>query len=139
MEGLREQPDKVRLEDSGLFLEPADVFHDLLNVIRLHGVDLRHVAELPMVRFDAVGGGAQEGRIAMVIGLIDFMHERRTLLGSDASRAVTGRAIGGELLFSVAQLYRSRTGRSLRRGRLGLAACRRGTEQERDETNSKHL
>lgn len=90
MEGLRELPDQVRLEDSGLFLEPADVFHDLLDVIRLHGIDLRHVAELPMVRFDAVGRRAQEGRIAMVIGLIDFVYERRTLLGSDASSSVTG-------------------------------------------------
>lgn len=90
MEGLREQPDKVRLENSSLFLEPADVFYDLLDVIRFHGIDLRHVAELPMVRLDAVGGGALEGGIAMVIGLIDFVHERRTLLGSGASRAVTG-------------------------------------------------
>ena len=90
MERLREQPDKVGLEYSSLFLEPADVFHDLLDVIRFHGVDLRHVAELPMVRFDAVGRRAQEGGIAMVIGLVDFVHERRTLLGSDASCAVTG-------------------------------------------------
>lgn len=78
------------LKDAGLFLEPADVFHDLFDVIRFHGVDLRHVAELPMVRLDAVGGGPLEGDIAMVIRLIDFVHERRTLLGSDASGAVTG-------------------------------------------------
>ena len=90
MERLREQPDKVGLENSGLLLEPADVFHDLLDVIRFHGVDLRHIAELPMVRFDAVGGGAQESDIAVVIRLIDFVHERRTLLSSDASCAVTG-------------------------------------------------
>ena len=56
------------LKDAGLLLEPEDVFHDLLDVLRFHGVDLRHVAELPMVRLDAVGGGAQEGHIAMVIG-----------------------------------------------------------------------
>lgn len=84
------QSEKIRLENSGLFLEPANVLHDLLDVIRFHGVDLRHVPELPVVRFDAVGGGAQKGGIAMVIGLIDFVHERRTLLGSDASGAVTG-------------------------------------------------
>lgn len=90
MERMQRQPEKIQLKDSGLLLEPADVLHDLIDVIRFHGVDLRHVAELPMVRFDAVGGGPLEGGIAMVIGLIDFVYERRTLLGSDASRAMTG-------------------------------------------------
>jgi len=90
MEGSRELPGQVQLENSGLFLEPADVPDDLLDVGRFHGIDLRHVAELPMVRLDAVGGGAQESGIAMVIGLIDFVHERRTLFGSNPSGAVTG-------------------------------------------------
>ena len=76
------------LKDSGLLLEPADVFYDLLDVIRFHGVDLRHVAELPMVRLDAVGRSSLEGRVAMVIGLIDFVHKRRTLLGADAPGSV---------------------------------------------------
>jgi hypothetical protein len=87
---MREQAEKIRLEDPGLFLEPADILHDLLDVLRFHGIDLRHVPELPMVRLDAVGGGAQEGNIAMVIGLINFVHERRTLFGSNPSGAVTG-------------------------------------------------
>ena len=85
-----ERPCYCGLKNPGLFLEPADVLDDVLDVIRLDGVDLRHVAELPMVRLDAVGGSAQESGIAMVIGLIDFVHERRTLFGSNPSGAVTG-------------------------------------------------
>ncbi|OQW37757.1 MAG: hypothetical protein A4E20_17620 [Nitrospira sp. SG-bin2] len=69
MRSRDKRPYYCGLKNAGLFLEPADILHDLLDVIRLHGVDLRHVAELPMVRFDAVGRRAQEGGIAMVIGL----------------------------------------------------------------------
>jgi len=76
------------LKNPGLLLEPADVFYDLFDVIRFHGVNLRHVAELPMVRLDAVGRSSLEGRVAMVIGLIDFVHKRRTLLGADAPGSV---------------------------------------------------
>ena len=45
--------DVSNLEDAGLTLQPADIAGDLLDVGRSDSVDLRHIAELPMVGFDA--------------------------------------------------------------------------------------
>lgn len=73
------------LENPGLLLEPADVLHDLLDVIGLHGIDPWHVSELPVMRLDTIGRGPLEGGVAVMIRLIDLVHERRPLCGSDAS------------------------------------------------------
>ena len=78
------------LENTGLFLQPAHVLYDLIDVVRLDGVDLRHVAELPMMRLDPIGRSPLKGRIAMMIGFIDFVHKRRALSGSNTSGPMTG-------------------------------------------------
>jgi hypothetical protein len=62
------------LLDACLALQPPDILHDLVDVVRFHGVDLRHVAEFPMVRPDAVGRSILEGLIPMMVRLVDFMY-----------------------------------------------------------------
>ena len=57
-----------------LALQPPDILHNLVDVVRFHGIDLRHVAELPVVRLDAVGRSPFEGLIPVVVRLIDFMY-----------------------------------------------------------------
>jgi len=62
------------LLDACLALQPPHILHDLIDVVRFYGVDLRHVAELPVVGIDAVGGGPLEGLVPMMIRFVDLMH-----------------------------------------------------------------
>lgn len=78
------------LEDAGLLLQPAHILDDLIDIIRCGRVDFRHVAEFPMVRLHSVGGRSLKGGIAMMIGFVNFMHERGPLAGADTTRAMTG-------------------------------------------------
>ena len=56
-----------------LALKPAHILHDLIDIPGSHVFDLRHIAELPMVRLDAVGRSPLEGRIPVMIRLIYFV------------------------------------------------------------------
>ena len=64
----------LQLLDAGLALLPPDILHDLINIRRSDGVDLRHVAEFPVVRLDAVGGRPFEGFIPVMVRFVDLMH-----------------------------------------------------------------
>ena len=64
----------ILLENAGLFLEPAHILHDLIDILRRNAFDLRHVAELPMVGPDAVGRRQLEGLIPVMVWLVDLMH-----------------------------------------------------------------
>ena len=61
------------LLNARLALEPAHIFHDLIDICRSDGVDLRHIAELPMVRLDAVGRSPLEGWISVMVRFVDLM------------------------------------------------------------------
>ena len=62
------------LLNARLALEPTDILHDLIDILRSDGIDLRHVAKFPMVRLDAVGRSQLEGRIPVMVRLVDLMH-----------------------------------------------------------------
>jgi hypothetical protein len=62
------------LLDAGLALLPPHILHDLIDICGSDGVDLRHVAEFPVVRLDAVGGRPFEGFIPVMVRLIDLMY-----------------------------------------------------------------
>ena len=96
------------LEDAGLMLQPADIAGDLLDVGRSDSVDLRHIAELPMVGFDAGGGGTLKRRVPVMVGLINFMNERRTLLCPSALWTMAGRTMSLKSGFSRLQFHRNR-------------------------------
>jgi hypothetical protein len=64
----------LMLLNACLALQPPHILHDLINICRSDGVDLRHVAEFPMVCFNAVGRSPLEGLIPVVVRFIDFMH-----------------------------------------------------------------
>ena len=61
------------LKNTGLPLLPADISNNLVDVGCSHRVNLRHIAELPVMGFDADGRRTLERRITVVIGLIDLM------------------------------------------------------------------
>ena len=63
----------LMLLNAGLALLPPHILHDLINICRSDGVNLRHVAEFPVVRLDAVGGRPFEGLIPVMVWLIDLM------------------------------------------------------------------
>ncbi len=71
------QEDREELNDllnARLALKPSDILHDLIDIFWGDPFDLRHVAEFPMVRLDAVGRRPFEGLISVVIRLIDLMY-----------------------------------------------------------------
>ena len=70
--GKREE--KEDLLNARLALEPAHILHDLINIPGGHAFDLRHIAKFPMVRRDAVGRSPLEGRIPVMVRLVDLMH-----------------------------------------------------------------
>ena len=78
-------------------MQPANVTGDLLDVRRRNPIDLRHVAELPVMGFDAEFRSAQKGRVAVVVGLINLMHERRALLRAGGPRPMASGAMSVEL------------------------------------------
>src|SRR5215831_7647464 len=65
------------LENTGLPLLPTDVSNDLVDVGGIHRVNLRHIAELPMMGFHSNRCRALERCIAVVIGLVDLMDQGR--------------------------------------------------------------
>ena len=69
--GKREE--KEDLLNACLALKPAHIFYDLIDIPGGHAFDLRHIAELPMVRLDAVGRSSLEGRIPVMVRLIYFV------------------------------------------------------------------
>ena len=85
------------LGDAGLPLKPANVAGDLLDVRRRDPLDLRHVTELPVMGFDAEFRSAQKGGVAVMIGLINLVDQRRALLGAGGLCTVAGGAMGVEL------------------------------------------
>lgn len=72
---------RIGLENSGLLLEPADVCNNVANVVGRHLFDLWHIAELPMMRLNTVGGRPLECGIAVMMRLIDLVNKRRPLCG----------------------------------------------------------
>ncbi len=64
----------LQLLDACLALLPSYILHYLIDICRSDGVDLRHVAEFPVVCLDAVGGRPFEGFIPVMVRLIDLMH-----------------------------------------------------------------
>src|SRR5687768_15992065 len=103
-----EREEYENLEDAGLTLQPTDIAGDLLDVGRSDSVDLRHIAELPTVGFDAGGGGALKRRVSVMVGLINLMNERRTLLCPNALRTMAGRTMSLKFGFSRLQFHRNR-------------------------------
>lgn len=116
--------------DAGLALEPPDIPYDLIDVISRRALDLRHVAKFPMVRLDAVGRGPLKGRIAMMVRLIDLMHQRRSLVGPRRLLPMAGYAIGGELCLTDLEFhwYRSPSNRLLGLG--GIAGHEKAHEEQ---------
>jgi len=76
---------KSVLENSGLFLKPSDVLHDVVHITRLDSIDLRHVAKLPMMSLYSVGRSSLKRFIAVMIRLIDLVKKRRALSSSDSA------------------------------------------------------
>src|SRR5215467_252038 len=85
------------LENTGLPLLPTDVSNDLVDVGGIHRVNLRHIAELPMMGFHSDRCRALERCIAVVIGLVDLMDQWRALLCALTLWTMTGRTIRVEL------------------------------------------
>ena len=89
-------------------MKPAHVLDDVLDVCRGNRLDLRHVAEFPMMSFDAEFRGPEKGRIAMVIRFINLVDERRTLLCAGGLWSVARRAMRVEFRLSCLQFRRNR-------------------------------
>lgn len=66
--------EKEDLLNARLALEPSHILHDLIDILEGNALDLRHVPKFPMVRLDAVGRRPLEGRIPVMIRLVDLMH-----------------------------------------------------------------
>lgn len=96
------------LHDARLALEPADILDDLLHIVGADPFDFGHVAELPMVGADAVGRCPLESHIAVMIGLVDLVHQRRPLGGPHATIPMAASAVGLELGFAFTELRRNR-------------------------------
>jgi len=94
----------VPSKNAGPLLEPANVPHNLINILGGHTLDLRHIAELPMVRTNAVGSRHLKRRIAVMVRLVDFVDQRRAVIGSGSSLAMTYRAMSVELGFTRLKL-----------------------------------
>ncbi len=104
-----EGKDRQDLLDARLTLEPPHVPDDVGNVTRSHRFDLRHVAEIPMMRTDSAGCRHLEGLIAVMIRLINLVHERRAVIGPSPSFTVADRAIGFELRLAGPEFRWDRT------------------------------
>lgn len=118
--GRRDENDSwtQRSEYAGLLLEPANIFHNLIDVLGSYALDFRHIAKFPMVSANAVCRGQLKGRIAMMARLIDFVDQRRAMISPGSSLAVTHRATGVELRLTTLKLSgnRSLIHRLFRRG-----------------------
>ena len=94
------------LKNSSLALKPPDVSNNLCDVIGSHSIDLRHVPELPMVGFDPLGRSPLKSKIRMVTGLIDLVHQRRSLRRPCALRSVARRTKGIKFFFTLFEFCR---------------------------------
>ena len=118
--GRRDENDSwtQRSEDAGLFLEPPNIFHDLIDIFGGHAIDFRHIAEFPVVGANTVGCCQLKGGIAMMARFVDFVDQRRAMISPGSSLAVTHRATDVELRFTTLKLSgnRSLIHRLFRRG-----------------------
>ena len=105
----RGNEEKAGLLNTCLTLEPAYILHDLIDIPGGHAFDLGHIAELPMVCLDAVGCSPLEGLIAVMVGLVDLMHERRPVVCSCRLFSMTGRTVRVECGFARLELSRYKT------------------------------
>lgn len=116
---------RVGLEDTGLLLKPANILSDLIDVCRRHAGDTGHVSEFPVVGFHTVGCRALESRVTVMVGLINFVDQGRSLAGTGSLRPVTGGAIGVELGFSGLQFDRDGAAADRRLRLRGIAGSER--------------
>lgn len=121
---------RKNLLNTGLALEPPDILHNLIDVISRRALDLRHVAKFPMVRLDAVGRSPLKRGIAMMVRLIDLMHQRRSMVGPRRLFPMTGCAVGGELRLTDLEFhwYRGPSNRLL--GLRGIAGYEKAHEEQ---------
>jgi len=110
------------LLNARLALQPPHILHDLIDIPRSDAFDLRHVAELPMVRPDAVGRRQLEGLIRMMVRLVDPMYERRSVIGACRLFPMTGRTVCVECGFTRLELGRHRANHDRWLGLRGIAA-----------------
>ena len=82
--------DGRELENTGLPLLPTDVSNNVVDIGGTHRVNLRHIAELPMMGLDSGSRSALERGIAVVIRLIDLMDQGRALLCAPTLRTMAG-------------------------------------------------
>lgn len=94
-------------EYAGLLLEPADIFHNLIDVRGGYAFYLRHIAESPMVCTNPVRCRQLKRRIAVMVRFVDLVDERRAMISPSGSLAMTHRATGVELGFTRLKLSRN--------------------------------
>ncbi len=120
------------LINSGLALQPSHVPNDVVNVTGFQPFDLRHVAELPMVSANADLHCPLKSDIGVMIGFVNLMYERRTLLRPHSSNTMTGGT--GSAKFRLTRLNvhrRSDSGRlcAIRIGGFGFTRCQSHNQQ----------
>ena len=77
---------RVGSKNPGLFLKPTDILHDVVHIVRFDRIDLRHVAELPMMSLHSIGRRSLKRRVTVMIRLIDLVKKRWTLGGSNSAK-----------------------------------------------------
>ena len=70
---------KRGLENTGLTLQPTDIFNDLIDVLRHYTFNLRHISKVPVVGTDAGRSGTLERNICVMVRLINLMNQGRAL------------------------------------------------------------
>ena len=127
---LNEGKGRGDLLNACLALQPPHILHDLIDIPRSDAFDLRHVAELPMVRPDAVGRRQLEGLIPVMVWLIDLIYERRSVVGSYRLFPMTGRTVRVECGFAHLELCRHGTTPSGLFGLRGIAGSEEAKAQQ---------
>ncbi|MCG3778355.1 MAG: hypothetical protein JW388_1073 [Nitrospira sp.] len=97
------------LVNASLALEPPDISDDLIDFVRSDAIDLGHVAKIPMVRLHSIRHSPLERGIAMMVRLVNLMHQRRSMVGSCRLASVAGHAVGIKFPFASLKLGRNRT------------------------------
>ena len=85
------------LLDPSLPLEPPHVNGNLGDIVRGDTLDLRHIAEFPVVGADAPARCKLERGISVMTRFVNLVHERRTLRRADRPLAMAAGTIGVEL------------------------------------------
>jgi hypothetical protein len=127
----------VLLLNAGLALLPPHILHDLINIRRSNSIDLRHVAEFPVVRLDAIGCRPFEGLIPVMVRFVDLMHQWWSMVGSRRLLSVAGRTVCVEHGFARLEFSRHRAACDCRLGGLRGIAGRKEThtQQPRSDLN----